>query len=932
MTLPGRADATSQLAASSALPPSALAEAARRRLGDVMVEAGLLTAEQLATALEHQRDSPGARRRLGQVVTELGLASEKDVASCLSKLLGLNMVDLSRTVPAPDVVRLLPRQIAERTRVLVVDRTATGLLVATADPTNVLALDDVRLHTGAHELTVLVATDSQIREQINRAWALGQDNAQVAALTDDDDGDEQEQLGGTGADDDAPVVKLVNQVLADAVRMRASDIHVEVQRDALRVRYRVDGLLRDVMNVPRRAATSMISRIKIISGLDIAERRIPQDGRTRFVLDGMAIDARVSTLPALHGEKVVIRLLSRGDSIPKLAGLGFDKRQLKTFNASLNTPQGLVLITGPTGSGKTNTLYSAIAEISTPDKNIITLEDPVEVQLPGITQVGINVKSGMTFAAGLRSVLRQDPDIVLVGEVRDGETAELALKAAMTGHLVLTTLHTNSAVSAITRLVDMGIEPFMVASSLTCAIAQRLVRTPCPNCVQPYEPDDITLAGLGMTRSDLATATPRRGTGCSDCGDTGYRGRTAVYEVLAVDEGLRSVLLTDPTESAISAQAREAGMTTLRGAALAKALRGETTFEEAVRVTHSDHGGGSACPACSRKVQTGMLVCPYCATTLDRGSCTGCSMRLEADWRICPWCRTPAPEPEPITLGSPAAPAPAAAPVPQQAAAQPARQPAAPQQPAAQQPAAQQPVAQQAAAHQPATQQQAGRQSPQRAAVQAQPHQQPQPRTAPGQQPLPQAAPNRRAAAQPAAQPAGQQMTAQPVGTRQTTRPANAVQPGAGAAVPAPRSQPAPAPQTRPQAAHPQAAHPQAAPPQPGQAPPPQSRPQQRPPAPAPAAAPVGLAPSRPAGSSTGAPAGQAQAFPGQQRPATAPSLAPPMAPQVNPAGGPAANPVAGPGAGPAATARPAPEPADPANPDRQSPHAPTTDPPGADG
>jgi len=614
----------------------------RRRLGDVLVESGLLTPEQLDVALETQRSVTGDRRRLGQVVVDQGLASERDVAECLANLLGLNMVDLSRTVPAPDVVRMLPRAIAERTRVLVLDRNATGLVVAAADPTNVLALDDVRLHTRSPELTVMVATESQIRDQINRAWALGQDSASVAALTEDEDDEDGGEGGPSSIDDDAPIVKLVSQVLADAVRMRASDIHIEVQRDALRVRYRVDGLLRDVMNAPKRIATSVISRIKIISGLDIAERRVPQDGRTRFVVENTPIDARISTLPSLHGEKVVIRLLARGDAIPKLSGLGFEEKQLQRFQASLAVPQGLVLITGPTGSGKTNTLYSAIAEIRSPEKNIVTLEDPVEVQLPGITQVGVNVRAGMTFAAGLRSILRQDPDIILVGEVRDHETAELAIKAAMTGHLVLTTLHTNSAVAALTRLVDMGVEPFMVASSLTCAVAQRLVRKPCEACLEPYSPDELTLAMLGLTRSDLAGSRPMRGVGCPECGDTGYKGRTAVYEVLEVDAAMREVLMRDPSEAAISAQARAAGMTTLRASALEKAKRGTTTFAEAVRVTHSDHSGGSHCPACERPVETSMVVCPWCTTTLDRGQCRSCAKQLDADWKICPWCRTPA--------------------------------------------------------------------------------------------------------------------------------------------------------------------------------------------------------------------------------------------------------------------------------------------------
>ncbi|MFZ5871459.1 MAG: ATPase, T2SS/T4P/T4SS family [Actinomycetota bacterium] len=613
----------------------------RKRLGDVLVEAGVITVDQLHALLDHQRETPGPRRRLGELVVEQGYADERMVSLALAAHLGLGTIDLSKNPPAPDVVRLLPQQVAERSRCLVVDRTDTGLVVAVSDPTDVLALDDVRLHTGAAELAVLVATDGQIRDHLARAWSLGEDAGSITAIIDDaDDGDDDHGLA-SGPDDDAPIVKLVNKVLADAVRLRASDIHIETQRDALKVRYRVDGLLRDVMTTTRRVAPSVISRIKIMSGLDIAERRVPQDGRARIVVDGAAIDCRVSTLPSLHGEKVVVRLLTRGDAVPSLDSLGFEERQLQAFRAALSVPQGLVLITGPTGSGKTNTLYSAIAEILSPEKNIVTLEDPVEVQLPGITQVQVHTKSGMTFQAGLRSILRQDPDIVLVGEVRDGETAELALKASLTGHLVLTTLHTNSAVAALTRLVDMGAEPFLVASSLTAAVAQRLVRQPCEACADGYIPDETTLALLGLRLDDILDATPLKGEGCTECGGTGYRGRTAVYEVLEVDAAMRQVLMKDPSEAAVGAQARAAGMLTLRGAAIEKARRGDTTFEEAVRVTHSDdHAGGRHCPACERAVTADMVACPWCAATLDRGHCEGCARTLDPDWKICPWCRT----------------------------------------------------------------------------------------------------------------------------------------------------------------------------------------------------------------------------------------------------------------------------------------------------
>ena len=620
-------------------PLPADAASVRRRLGEVLIDEQLITEAQLEHALEVQRTTGGPRRRLGQVVADLGYATEREVAEALAEHLRLEAVDLSRVVPAPDVVRLLPRAVADRTGVLVLDRHASGgLVVATSDPTNVLALDDVRLYTRAPELFVVVAPATQIKDHLARAWSLSEDTSGVSMVAEEvDEGLPEEPAAATAADD-APVVRLVNQVLADAARLRASDIHIEMQREGLRIRYRVDGLLRDVMNAPRRIGPSVVSRVKIMSGLDIAERRVPQDGRSRIVVDGQSIDTRVSTLPSLHGEKVVVRLLTRADNVPSLASLGFEPHQLGTFKRALAVPQGLVLITGPTGSGKTNTLYAAIHETMTPDKNIVTLEDPIEVQLPGITQVQVNTRSGLTFDAGLRSILRQDPDIVLLGEVRDGQTAELALKASLTGHLVLTTLHTNSAVAALTRLVDMGVEPFLVASSLTAAVAQRLVRKPCDSCADGYIPDDGTLALLGLRIDDILDATPLRGVGCPDCGGTGYRGRTAVYEVLEVDDDMRQVLMSSATESAVGAQARAVGMQTLRASALEKARRGETTFEEAVRVTHADSSGGHACPACERAVQKGMVRCPWCGTGLPTDSCPRCERRMEPEWKVCPWC------------------------------------------------------------------------------------------------------------------------------------------------------------------------------------------------------------------------------------------------------------------------------------------------------
>ena len=626
----------------------------RRRIGEVLLGQGLLTEEQLAQALAVQSDVPPGqqRKRLGSVVIALGMATERQVAEALAEALDLELVDLGRILVVPEHVRLLPRAVAERSGVIVLEKIGTRLKVAASDPTNIVALDDVKLYTGASDIHLLVATDSQVRDHLSRAWSLSEDSGDMSTLFEglaSDTESAQEEIGQQAVEA-APIVRLIDVVLADAVRARASDVHIEPQAGDLRVRYRVDGLLRDVMTVPKSATSAAVSRVKIVSGLDIAERRRPQDGRAKLTVDGLTVEARVSTLPTLHGEKVVIRLLPRAENVPLLTKTGMTAPQLELVGAALSQTQGLVLITGPTGSGKTNTLYAAIQQVSTPDRNIVTLEDPVEVQVAGITQVQVHERSGMTFARGLRSILRQDPDIVLVGEVRDQETAELALQASLTGHLVLTTLHTNDAVSAVTRLVEMGVEPFLVASSLTLVVAQRLVRRPCDACAGEYTPSPQTLALLGLVDADLSGATPRRGKGCAECAGTGYRGRTGVYEVLPVTAALRKVLLSTPTEAAIGAAAREHGMTTLRAAGIGAAFRGETTFEEVLRATHVDADSGPRCPACARALADDMVCCPWDGALLGRNRCAGCDRQLEPDWGVCPWCRTQVaghPEPEP---------------------------------------------------------------------------------------------------------------------------------------------------------------------------------------------------------------------------------------------------------------------------------------------
>ncbi|MCZ3389349.1 MAG: Flp pilus assembly complex ATPase component TadA [Actinomycetia bacterium] len=559
----------------------------RRRLGEVLVSHGVIDEIQLDELLAEQaalRHADGAGRiRLGQLVVSRGLGSEEQVAEALGDLLALDVVDLSTEPVDPTVAQLIPRSMAERFGLIVLARENIGLRLAASDPTNVLALDDVRIHTRERSLHVVVATPTQIAAQIKRVWSIGDDAAdavQLLSIEHDDSDDDDETT------DQTPTVRLLDALLGDAVRVGASDIHVEPQRDGVRIRYRIDGLLRDMMTVPRNAGPSMISRMKIISGLDISERRVPQDGRTRISVDGTAIDARVSTLPAIHGEKVVIRLLTATDKVPDPASLGLLPEQLTILQRSLMVSQGLILITGPTGSGKTNTLYAAINQVITPERNVVTLEDPVEIQLPGITQVNVNVRSGMTFAKGLRAILRQDPDVVLVGEIRDKETAELALRASLTGHLVLSTVHTNGAAQALTRLVDMDIPPFLVASSLNLVVAQRLVRRICSECSEPQVPSDEILAALAVDLDTLAQANPRRGAGCLKCGMTGYRGRLGAFELLPVTTKLRRAFAHDPTEETLLTAG--SGFIPLQEAALQHAIAGRTTFEEVLRVTQVD--------------------------------------------------------------------------------------------------------------------------------------------------------------------------------------------------------------------------------------------------------------------------------------------------------------------------------------------------------
>jgi type IV pilus assembly protein PilB len=578
-------------------PAAGGAPGGRRRLGEVLVTGGVLTEAQLDEALRAQKeDAGGRRRRLGEVITALGLADEVQIARALSDQLGLPFVDLGSLPIADETLGVLPRNVAVRHMAVPITIAHDVLTVALADPTNVLALDDIRLATKLSSVRTAVATASDLQEAVNRYYGGAGPSGGVAdtfgALQDVDleaTEDKDEELEQVGDVDDAPVVRLVNAIMGEALHSRASDIHIEPQERDVHVRFRIDGLLREITIVPKPIQGPLISRIKILSGMDISERRKPQDGRGRIRLDRQEADTRVSSMPTMHGETVVIRLLRKeADKAKTIAEIGLADHDRVAFERALAEPQGLVLITGPTGSGKTSSLYAGLATVIRPDINVVTLEDPVEYQMAGVNQVQINERVGLTFAGGLRTILRQDPDIVMVGEIRDPETASIAMQASMTGHLVLSTLHTNDAPAAVSRLIDMGVEPFLITSSLTLVVGQRLARVPCEKCSEPVEASPRTLELLGLEPEEVEHAELRMGPGCGFCSQTGYKGRLGLFEVARITRTMRELIVARASESAMREEAVVGGMRSMRSDGLAKALAGRTTLEEVLRVTPPD--------------------------------------------------------------------------------------------------------------------------------------------------------------------------------------------------------------------------------------------------------------------------------------------------------------------------------------------------------
>ena len=563
------------------------------RIGELLVQKNLISPDQLKKAQDEARQKG---ERIGHQITKLGYLEESELTDFVASQYGVPSIDLGDFEIDAEVIRLIPEEVALKHTVIPVNRAGSTLVLATSDPSNIFAIDDIKFLTG-YNIEVVVASEEGIKDAIDRYYDQSSSFADVMGdMTDVEDlelvADEEDVDVGELAkeSEDAPVIKLVNLILTDAVKREASDIHVEPYEKSFRVRYRIDGALYEIMTPPLKLRNAITSRIKIMSELDIAERRLPQDGRIKLKMGrGREMDFRVSTLPTLFGEKVVLRLLDKSNLQLDMTKLGFEEEQLGVFKDSIHQPFGMVLVTGPTGSGKTTSLYSALSELNQISENISTAEDPVEFNLAGINQVQMHEDIGLNFAAALRSFLRQDPDIIMVGEIRDFETAEIAIKAALTGHLVLSTLHTNDAPSTVNRLLNMGIEPFLVASSVNSIVAQRLARMICSDCKEPDTDVSIEAAKEAGLGDDETGVTFYKGRGCRSCSDTGFKGRVAVYEVMALTEELKEFVLNGASAMELKREAIRGGMLTLRRSALNKFVEGTTTLGEVLRVSTSDH-------------------------------------------------------------------------------------------------------------------------------------------------------------------------------------------------------------------------------------------------------------------------------------------------------------------------------------------------------
>lgn len=552
------------------------------QIGQRLLEGGHITEEQLEQALERKRQTG---EFLGEVLVRMGAVSAKVVGSVLSESIGVQYVDLAETTIDPEAVARVPEKYQRRHRLLPYAIEEPFLYVAMSDPLNVMVVDDLRLMTGL-KIVPMLALASDIADAYGRAYTVKTETQNLLEQMLKEENAEPEisvdQLVNMA--EDAPIIRLVNSIILGGINSSASDIHIEPQEKSVRVRYRMDGVLYEQMTLPVQHHAAVVSRIKIISHLNIAERRRPQDGRIVFPTEGMDYELRVSTMPTVYGEKVVMRVLDKAGINVPLEALGFFPEQKALFESFIRRPHGMILVTGPTGSGKSTTLYAALNRINDIAINIITVEDPVEYNLPGISQMQANPRIGLTFATGLRTIVRQDPDVIMVGEIRDAETAEIAVQAALTGHLVFSTLHTNDAPGAVVRLQNMGVEAFLITSALIGAVGQRLLRKVCNACAEPVEGDPALIRALGITPNQVATASFRKGRGCHKCAGRGYKGRTAAYEIVRVTDRLRDAVLKNVGGTVLKEIAIEDGMMTMRQAGIRKALEGESTLEEVCRV------------------------------------------------------------------------------------------------------------------------------------------------------------------------------------------------------------------------------------------------------------------------------------------------------------------------------------------------------------
>ena len=614
-----------------------------KKIGNILLEAGLITATQLTTGIQEQKKGGG---RLGETLIKLCYITDTEMAQTLSTQLGIPYTDFETAVVDPMAIDLIPEKLAEKHGVLPLSIERGVLTVAMSDPLSFDAIGDLSFASD-RSVAPTVSTAAEIKSAIERYYHLaepvheilenisaGHVEVVVDSLDISTDADEAARRAGT-----PPIIRMVNTIIFNAVKNRASDIHVEPRVKSVLVRERVDGLLSDVMDLPKWVQGAVTSRIKVLSKMDIAEKRIPQDGRIKIRIDGREVDLRISVLPIQFGESIVIRILDIQSTVLSMDDIGLSGKDHQRVRGLVEKPQGLVLITGPTGSGKTFTLYAAVNHIRSEIINIISLEDPIEYELLGMKQVSVNEKTGLTFAYGLRSVLRQDPDVIMVGEMRDTETANIAVQASLTGHLVLSTLHTNTAVAAVMRLKNMGVEPYLIASAVNGIVAQRLLRRLCDKCKVPYTPENEDLARLGLDKSSIENIRFYKGKGCDLCNHTGYKGRIGAFEVMVFDKFVRELVADDATEEEILKATLDGGMRYMSQDGIDKVKQGLTSIEEVLRVLFvQEEKGVRVCRNCSQSVRLDFLNCPYCGfTILNR--CSNSSKVREPDWKFCPYCR-----------------------------------------------------------------------------------------------------------------------------------------------------------------------------------------------------------------------------------------------------------------------------------------------------